>query len=98
MRDLATEPREAYNQLGTECGQAFIGLVGDFRSAVFAADVPGGPISAYRDGDHFEVEWFVFNGCKLRTVIVVSGSDDDAWKDAYRIHLKSLTLGKKVLE
>lgn len=97
MRGLATTPEEAYHHLGSESGQAFIGLVADFRAALFAGDVPGGPKSATRDGDDFELEWFVSSRCTLKTVIAASGSDDDAWLDAHRIHLESITLGREVL-
>lgn len=97
MRNLATEPRDAYSYLGSDSGQAFIGLVADFRAALFAADVPGGPKSVTRDGDHFKLEWFVSSGCTLKTVIATSGSSDDTWKGAHRIHLKSVTLDKEEL-
>lgn len=97
MRDLATEPRKAYHHLGSEKGQALIGLVADFRAAIFAADVPGGPKSVMTVGDNFELEWFVSAGCTLNTVIAATGGGDQAWKDAHRIHLESVTLGKEVL-
>lgn len=97
MRELATEPEKAYHHLRSESGQALIGLVADFRAALFAADVPGGPRSATRGGDSFELDWFISTGCTLKTVIAASGSDDDAWENAHRIHLKSITLGGKVL-
>lgn len=97
MRDLATEPEKAYRHLGSENGQAFIGLVADFRAALFAGDVPLGPRSATRDGDSFELDWFVSTGCTLRTVITASGGGDDAWKDAHRIHLESIMIGGEVL-
>lgn len=96
MRALATEPKEAYDHLGAENGQAFIGLMADFRAALFAADVPGGPKSVTRGRENFELEWFVSAGCTLKTVITASGNGD-AWKNAHRIHLKSVTLGKEVL-
>lgn len=97
MRDLAAEPQKAYHHLGSENGQAFIGLVADFRAALFTADVPGGPRSAARDGDNFDLDWFVSSSCTLKTVIAASGCDDDAWKGAYRIHLEAVTLSGKVL-
>ena len=97
MRDLATEPRKTYHHLGSENGQAFIGLVADFRAALFAGDVPGGPKSVAREGDNFELDWFVSTGCTLKTMIAASGSSDDAWKDAYRIHLEAITIGGEVL-
>lgn len=96
MRDLATEPDEAHHYLGSENGQAFIGLVADFRAALFAGDVPGGPISIVREGDNFELDWFVCAGCTLKTMIAASGTGDDAWKDAHRIHLESVTVGGEV--
>lgn len=96
MRDLATEPKKAYRHLGSENGQYFIGLVADFRAALFAGDVPLGPISATRDRDRFELDWFVSAGCSLRTMITAFGTNDDAWKDAHRIHLKCLTIGGEV--
>lgn len=97
MRDLATEPQKAHHHLGRESGRAFIGLVADFRVALVAADVPGGPRSITRDGDNFELEWFVSTCCILKTAITASNSNDDAWKDAHRIHLKSVKIGKEVL-
>ena len=95
MKDLASDPKKAYRHLGSESGQAFIGLVADLRAALFAGDVPGGPRSATRDGDYIELDWFVSNSCVLRTVITASG--DDAWIDAHRIHLESILSGEEVL-
>lgn len=97
MRDLATEPKKAYRHLGSENGQAFIGLVADFRAAVFAGGVPMGPISATRVEDSFELDWFVSTGCTLKTVIAASGAGDVAWKDAHRIHLKAITIEGEAL-
>lgn len=97
MRDLATEPEKAYRHLGSESGQAFISLVADFRAAFFAGDVPMGPRSATRNGDSFELDWFVSSGCTLKTVITASGRRDDAWKDAHRIHLETIMIGGEVL-
>lgn len=97
IRDLATVPEKAYHHLGGESGQAFIGLVADFRAAVFAGDIPGDTISTTKDGDSFELEWFVSAGCTLRTVIAASGSGEDAWKDAHRIHLVSIAIGGEEL-
>lgn len=97
MRDLATEPTKAYRHLGIESGQAFISLVGDFRAAFFAGDVPMGPISATKVEDTIELEWFVSSGCTLKTVIVAPGAGDDAWKDAHRIQLKAIKIGSEVL-
>lgn len=96
MRDLATEPKITYHHLGSESGQAFIGLVADFRTALFAGDVPGGPRSAKREGDNFELDWFVSTGCTLKTMVAASGAGDDAWKDAHRIHLESITIEGEV--
>ena len=96
MRDLATEPKKAYHHLGSESGQAFIGLVADFRAARFASDVPGGPRSTKRNGNNFELDWFVSTGCTLKTVITASGGDD-SWKDAHRIRLEAITFGSEVL-
>lgn len=96
MRDLATEPKKAYRHLGSENGQAFIGLIADFRAALFAGDVPAGPRSATREGDSFELDWFVSTGCTLKTMIIASRGDDDAWKDTHRIHLESITIGGEV--
>lgn len=95
MRTLASEPKTAYHRLGSDSGQAFIGLVADFRAALFAGDVPGGPTSVRKDEGIFELDWFVSTGCTLRTVITAVG--DEAWKDAHRIHLVSVTLGGEVL-
>ncbi|MEP2474954.1 MAG: hypothetical protein ABJH45_25895 [Paracoccaceae bacterium] len=92
MRDLATEPKKAYHDLGNERGQAFIGLVADFRAALFAGDVPGSPRSATKDKDCFKLDWFISTGCILRTVITASSSGDDAWKSAHRIHLDSIDI------
>jgi hypothetical protein len=92
MRDLATEPKRAYRHLGSENGQAFIGLVADFRAAFFAGDVPMGPISATRVEDTFELDWFVSIGCTLKTVIAAPGDGDEAWKHAHRIHLKAIAI------
>ncbi|WP_366663163.1 hypothetical protein [Leisingera sp. JC11] len=97
MRDLATEPKTAYHHLGSESGQALIGLVADFRAALFAGDVPGGPRSVTQNGDCFELDWFVSAGCTLRTVITAFGDDCDKWKDAHRIRLDSITIGEEVL-
>lgn len=97
MRGLATTPEDAYHHLGSESGQAFIGLIADFRAALFADDVPGGPRAATRGGDNFELEWFVSPGCTLKTVITAPGSDDDTWKDAHRIRLEAIMLGREVL-
>ena len=88
MRDLATEPKEAYRHLGSESGQAFISLVADFRAAIFAGDVPMGPLAATKVEDTFELDWFISTGCILKTVITASSAGDEAWKDAHRIHLK----------
>lgn len=96
MRATATEPKKAYRHLGSENGQAFIGLLADFRAAFFVADVPMGPISATMVEDTFELEWFVSNGCTLKTVIAASGGGVDAWKDAHRIHLKAIAIEGKV--
>lgn len=96
MRDLATEPKQAYNHLGSEAGQAFIGLVADFRAARFAGDVPGGPKSVARNRDKFELSWFVSPGCSLTTVISATGADD-AWRDAHRIRLEAIIFGREVL-
>jgi hypothetical protein len=87
MRDLATEPKKAYHHLGSERGQAFIGLVADFRAALFAGDVPGSPKPETIGKDCFKLDWFISTGCTLRTVITASGNGDDAWKSAHRIHL-----------
>jgi len=97
MRDLAAEPQIAYVHLGSERGQAFIGLIADFRASLFAADVPGGPISAKREGDKFELDWFISIDCTLKTIMTATGSDDDAWKNAHRIHLESITLNGEAL-
>ena len=97
MRDLASDPKKAYRHLGSESGQAFIGLVADLRAALFAGDVPGGPRSATRDGDYIELDWFGSNSCVLRTVITASGDGDDAWIDAHRIHLECILSGEEVL-
>lgn len=90
MRELATTPEEAYRHLGSECGQAFIGLIADFRAALSVGDVPGGPRSATRGEDNFKLEWFVSLGCTLKTMVAASGTDDNSWKDAYRIRLESI--------
>lgn len=97
MRDLATEPQKAYRHLGSEHGRAFISLIADFKAALFAGDVPGGPLSVKRDGSNFELEWFVATGCKLKTVVAAQGSNEDAWKDAHRIRLEAISLGGKVI-
>lgn len=97
MRDLATEPKKAYRHLGSENGQAFIGLVADFRAAIFAGDVPMGPISATRVEDGFVLDWFISSGCTLKTVIAARGAGDEAWKDSHRIQLETLTIGGEVL-
>ena len=97
MRDLATEPKKAYHHLRSEIGQSLIGLVADFRAASFAGDVPGGPQSVAKNGDSFEVDWFVTAGCTLRTVIAASGNGCDVWKDTHRIRLDSITIGGEVL-
>jgi len=96
MRDLATEPKKAYHHLGSERGQAFIGLVADFRAALFAGDVPGSPKLATRDQDCFKLDWFISTGCILRTVVTASGGDD-AWKSAHRIHLDFIDIGGEEL-
>lgn len=96
MRGLATEPEKAYRHLGSENGQAFIGLIADFRAALFAGDVPAGPRSATREGDNFELDWFVSTSCTLKTMIAASRSGDEAWKEAHRIHLESITIGGEV--
>jgi hypothetical protein len=92
MRDLATEPKKAYHHLGSESGQAFIGLVADFRVALFAGDVPGSPTLATKDIDSFKLDWFISTGCTLRTVIAAASSGDDAWKSAHRIHLVCINI------
>jgi hypothetical protein len=97
LRDLATEPTEAYDKLGSENGQAFIGLVGDFRAAQFANDVPGGPISACSVGSNFELIWAISNSCTLKTLVVTISSGTDHWKDAHRIHLDSIIIDKEVV-
>lgn len=97
MRDIATDSQTAYNYLGNEGGRAFIGLIADFRAAFFASDVPGGPSSVVRVGDHFKLDWFISTGCTLKTIIAASSNDDDAWRRAHRIHLQSVTLGEEVL-
>ncbi len=97
MRELATEPKKAYRSLGSENGQAFIGLVADFRAALFVADVPGGPRSAAKDGEKFELDWFISPSCTLKTVIAASKCNDGTWEDAYRIHLEAVTLSGQVL-
>lgn len=97
MRDLATEPKSAYDHLGSDSGQAFISLVADFRAALFAGDVPGRPRSVIKEAGSFKLDWFISNGCTLRTEIAASGSGNDAWKDAHRIHLDSIRLGEEVL-
>lgn len=97
VRDLATEPEKAYRRLGSEIGQAFIGLVADFRAAIFAGDVPMGPIAATRVEDAFELEWFVSSGCTLKTVVLARGAGDEAWKESHRIQLKALTICGEVL-
>lgn len=97
MRDLASEPKKAYRHLGSENGQAFIGLVADFRAAFFAGDVPMRPISATRVEDTFELDWFVSTGCTLKTAIAASSDGDEAWKGAHRIHLKAIAIEGEVL-
>lgn len=97
MRDLATDPKRAYRHLGSKSGQAFIGLVADFRAAIFAGDVPMGPISATKVENGFELDWFVSTGCTLKTVIAARGAGAGAWKDSHRIQLESLTIGGEVL-
>ncbi|PCJ89713.1 MAG: hypothetical protein COA52_11500 [Hyphomicrobiales bacterium] len=97
MRNLATEPKEAYKHLGPENGQVFIGLVADFRAALFAGDVPSDPMSVRREGNRFELEWFVASGCSVKTVVAAKGNSDDAWKDAHRIRLECVTHGKEIL-
>lgn len=97
MRDLATEPKKAYHHLGSEAGQAFIGLVADFRAAFFAGDLPMSPISAAKVENNFKLEWFVSTGCSLTTVIIAPGAGDEAWKHSHRIQLETLTIGGKVL-
>jgi hypothetical protein len=96
MRDLATEPKEAYRHLGSERGQAFIGLVADFKAALFAGDVPMGPLSATKVEDTFELDWFISTGCTLKTVLAASGAGDEAWKGAHRIHLKAIVIKGEV--
>lgn len=96
MRDVATEPKKAYRHLGSENGQAFIGLVADFRAAFFAGDLPMGPLSATKVEDTFELDWFVSSGCTLKTEIAASGDGDGAWKDAHRIHLTAITIDGEV--
>lgn len=97
MRDLATEPKKAYRHLGSENGQAFIGLVADFRAAIFAGDVPMGPISVTEVEDAFELEWFVSTGCTLKTVIVARGARDEAWQESHRIQLEVLKICGEVV-
>lgn len=97
MRDLATEPKKAYRHLGSENGQAFIGLVADFRAAIFAGDVPMGPILVTRLEDAFELEWFVSSDCRLKTVIVARGAGDEAWKESHRIQLEALKICGEIL-
>jgi hypothetical protein len=97
MRDLATEPKKAYRHLGSENGQAFIGLVADFRAAFFAGDVPMGPILVTNVEDTFELEWFVSSGCTLRTVIVARGAGGEAWKESHRIQLDALKICGEML-
>lgn len=97
MRDIATEPKKAYHHLGSDNGQAFIGLVADFRAAFFADDVPMGPISVTRLEDKFELEWFVSTDCTLITVISAIGAGEEAWKDSHRIQLEALIIGGEVL-
>lgn len=97
MRDLATEPKTAYHHLGSESGQAFIGLIADFKAALFAGDVPGSPKSAAKDQDNFILDWFISTGCTLRTVIPASGNGDDEWESAHRIHLDFIDIGGKEL-
>lgn len=97
MRSLASEPKTAYRRLGSESGQSFIGLVADFRAALFAGDVPGSPRSVRKDEGTFELNWFVSTGCTLKTVVGAAGEGDEAWKDAHRIHLVCITLGEEVL-
>ena len=96
MRDLATEPKQAYHHLGSERGQAFIGLVADFRASLFAGDVPGSPKLVTRDQDCFKLGWFISTGCILRTVVIASGGDV-AWKSAHRIHLDFIDIGGEEL-
>lgn len=96
MRDLATDPKKAYSQLGIENGQAFIGLVADLRAALFAGDVPMGPLSATKVEDTFELDWFISAGCTLKTEINASGAGDEAWQDAHRIHLKAIEIEGEV--
>ena len=97
MRDLASEPKTAYRYLGSGRGQAFIGLLADFRAALFAGDVPMGPISTKRVDGTFQLDWFVSADCTLVTVIAVSGDGDEAWKDAHRIQLKYVEMEGEVL-
>lgn len=96
MRDLATEPKKAYRHLGSENGQAFISLVADLRAALFAGDVPMGPLSATKVEDTFELDWFISAGCTLKTEINASGAGDEAWQDAHRIHLKAIEIEGEV--
>lgn len=98
MRDLAIDPKQAYKHLGVQNGQAFIGLLADFRAGIFAGDVPSGPISTRLSGQHFYLDWFVSAVCTLNTKVLVSdGNAADSWKESYRIRLESVTLGKEIL-
>lgn len=96
MRDLATDPKKAYRHLGSENGQALIGLVADFRAAFFAGDVPMGPLSATKVEGTFALEWFVSTDCTLKTLIAESGAGDATWKNAHRIHLEAIAVKGKV--
>jgi len=98
MRDLAADSKKAYKHLGADNGQAFIGVIADFRAAVFVGDVPGNPASVRRDDQSFRIDWVVSSTCTLHTVVTVaSTSNDEAWRDCYRIRLDTVTLGKEIL-
>ncbi|MCC9624652.1 hypothetical protein LPB41_23460 [Thalassospira sp. MA62] len=98
MRDLAADSKKAYKQLGAENGQAFIGVIADFRAAVFAGDVPGDPTSTRYDDLSFQLDWVVSSNCTLHTVVmVVSATNNEAWRDCYRIRLDAVTLGKEII-
>lgn len=96
MRDLATEPRRAYRHLGSENGQAFLGLVADFRAARFAGDVPMSPLSATKVEDTVELDWFISTTCTLKTVVSAFGAGVEAWEDAHRIHLRAIEVDGEV--
>ena len=98
MRSLALDQNRSLQMLGREHSQAFIGLVADFRAALFASDVPGAPISINRIKSNYVLNWRIANSCHLSTSLDGKGSaDSDGWAYAYRIKLEGIELNGEVL-